>query len=606
MNNPTPQLPLYRRLLRYTYSYKRLIFISLLGFILYAIMESALISMIKLFINALEGKPTEWVDEWGALLGLTPELASSLWFIPITMIVLAVFRGIGSYLGNFYISSLGLRVVNKLRTDVFEHLVYLPQSYHDKNNSSTLVSLIIYNIEQVTGSVTRAVKILFMDGILLVVFVVAMLAMNWKLTLAFFAITPLLAGIVFLAARYFRKVSRKIQFTIGQVTHVTKETLQSIRIVKSYNGEQFESNRFKRAANENLHYSTKFERVNALQTPIIHTIIATALATLFFLVLLLWPKGDAGGAVVYVTFAGMIGKHIRQLSSIISLVQRGLAAAETIFAAIDEEQEQCAGVSFDEKVRGAIEFKNLNFSYNDNTPALVNINLDIKPGETIALVGESGSGKTTLASLLLRFYKAGSGEITLDGKNLNAVNLRELRGNIALVSQMASLFSGSIKNNIVYATKQQSEQQSEQQPQQQSKERLYAAIDSAYASHFIEALDNGIDSEVGEEGDRLSGGQKQRISIARALYKDAPVLILDEATSALDNESEKQIQSALEILKKGKTTIIIAHRLSTIRNADKIVVMDKGRIVECGDHNTLIELDGYYAALHGSPSEQAD
>ena len=590
---PNQTSVLYRRLLRYIFPYKHYFFISVVGFALFACMEALLVRTVELFLNALEGKPTAWVSHFPS------EITESILFVPLAIIALSTLRGVGSYLGSFYMSKVGLNVVNTLRQQVFAHLIYLPQEFFDKQNSGEVISLIVYNIEQVTGSVTNAIKILFRDGFSVLGFLAVMLFLNWKLTLIFFAIAPILAGLVYIAGRYFRKVSRKIQIAIGKITHITNESVQGIRLVKSYRGEDYEVNRFEQAIKENLTYGTKFERVNAVQTPIMHIVIAAALALIFLLVLLFWPSGDAAGAIAFVTTAGIIAKPFRQLSSINSMIQKGMAAAETIFATLDLKPEEDTGTKHLTNVRGEIIFSKVNFGYNPEQAALKQFDLHIKPGETIALVGQSGSGKSTIANLLLRLYNVNSGDITIDGISIKDIQLSSLRKHIALVNQQTILFNDTIAANITYGDHRQNI----------LKEDIEKAAERAYASQFIQYIEGGIDADVGEDGSKLSGGQRQRIAIARALFKNAPILILDEATSALDNESEKQIQNALETLKKGRTTIIIAHRLSTIESADKIVVLDQGELVEVGDHATLIAKNGYYANLHKtqlSPSDTAD
>lgn len=574
-------LALYWRLLQYAFKYRHYFLISILGFMLFAFMEVSLAQLIEFFLNNLKGEPTDRLNF------IPKHITTSLYFVPAAILVLALFRSVGGYLGNFYMGRLGLSVVNDLRQAVFAHMVGLPQTFYDQKNTGELVSLIIYNIEQVTGSVTRASKILFQDGLSVIFLMAALLYYNWQLTVIFIAVVPILGGLVYLASRYFRRVSRNIQQAIGRVTHIATETFQGIKLVKSYNGENFERKRFNDATEENLRYSTKFERVSALQTPVLHFVIASALALLFLLVSIFWTDTPAA-AVTYLSLAGMIAKPVRNLSTINSVIQRGLAAAETIFGTLDLAAAADTGTRELTDVRGAIEFKNVSFGYQSGQRALDNLNLSIAPGETVALVGASGSGKTTIASLLLRFYDPQEGTITIDEQPINEVTLRSLREKIALVNQQTVLFNDSVTSNIAYASK-----LSHIEP-----EKVAEAAHNAYAAHFVQKLENGFDTEVGEAGDRLSGGQRQRIAIARALYKNAPILILDEATSALDNESEKQIQQALENLKEGRTTLIIAHRLSTIENADKIVVLNQGKVVEIGNHATLLAQNGYYANLH--------
>ncbi|MFT5082533.1 MAG: subfamily B ATP-binding cassette protein MsbA [Lentisphaeria bacterium] len=583
--NPAQTNGLYRRLLGYAFVYKAYFALAVLGFALFAAMEASLIKIVKFFIQQLQGDPTD------PLLFIPSDVTGSIYFVPVAIVVLSVFRGIGSYLGNFHMSKIGLQVVNVLRKNVFSQLVYLPLSFYDQRNSGELVSLIIYNIEQVTGSVTEAIKILMRDGFSVLFILFFLLSINWKLTLVFFSIAPLLGSIIYLASRYFRKTSRRIQSTVGQVTHIATETFKGIRLVKSFRGEKYENKRFAIAADNNLRLSTKYARVNALQTPIMHIIIALALSVIFFLVIY-FRSGDAADAVVYVIYAGAIAKPFRQLSTINSIIQKGMAASETIFAAIDHAPEIDSGKTDFVAVHGRIEFNDVSFGYSGDNKALDKLNLTIEPGETVALVGESGSGKTTIASLLLRFYRANQGSILIDGTPISDISLASLRRNVALVNQQTILFNDSISANIAYG----------EDAEANNQEEIIAAAKNAYAKQFIEKLDKGFDTRVGEDGALLSGGQRQRLAIARALLKNAPILILDEATSALDNESEKQIQKALETLKNGRTTLIIAHRLSTIEKADKIVVLDKGRVIEVGNHNTLMALGGAYANLHRTQS----
>ncbi|MFL0811114.1 MAG: lipid A export permease/ATP-binding protein MsbA [Agarilytica sp.] len=585
---PKEQQGLYRRLLRYAFNYKLYLILSVFGFVLFSGMEAILVTTIEFFIDRLEGKPSD------PLFNLSSEITSSYYFVPLMVIVLSFLRGIGSYLGNFFMSCVGLNVVNTLRKQVFTHMLYLPQEYYDQRNSGELVSLIIYNISQVTGSVTNAIKILLRDGFSVLFFLGAMLYINWLLTLIFFIIAPILAGIIYFASRYFRKTSRRIQTAVGKITHISTEAFQGIKLVKSYKGEPYEEERFETAADNNLKLSTKYERVKSLQTPVLHFVIAIALALIFYLVMKIW-QGDMTDAVIYVTFAGMIAKPFRQLSTLNAVIQKGMAAAETIFYAIDSAAEKDEGKTELKDLQGKIEFRDVNFSYGGDAQALSNINLTLEPGETVALVGSSGSGKTTIANLLLRFYNKQGGGILIDGTDIEDIRLQSLRENIALVNQQTILFNDSVHANIAYGIARN----------KIDKQAVFQAAEDAYAKEFIENLEQGFDTEVGEDGALLSGGQRQRLAIARGLLKNAKILILDEATSALDNESEKQIQNALETLKRGRTTLVIAHRLSTIENADRIIVMDKGHIVEEGNHHSLLAKGGHYANLVNSEDTNA-
>ncbi len=600
--NPADKQGLYRRLLGYAFAYKLYLALSVIGFAVFAAMEAGLVATMEYFIDRLEGRPSD------PIFNLSSDITSALYFVPLAVIVLSFFRGIGTFMGNYFMSRVGLNVVNTLRKAVFSHLLYMPQKFYDDRNSGQLVSLIVYNIEQVTGSVTEAIKILLRDGFSVCFFLTAMLMINWQLTLIFFIIAPILGLIILAASRYFRKTSRRIQGAVGMITHISTEAFQGIKLVKSYLGEDYENERFREATDNNLRLATKYARASALQTPVLHFIIAIALACIFYLVMKIW-QGNAADAVVYVSYAGLIAKPFRQLSSLNAVIQRGMAAAETIFFALDSSPERDTGKQTLEGVRGEITFDKVTFSYHsnteqnennstseDNTPALRKLSLTIKPGETVALVGASGSGKTTIASLLLRFYNANSGEIRIDGTPIQDISLASLRSNIALVNQQTVLFNDTVRANIAYG----------QDLKNIADEDVIKAAQDAYANHFIDELEEGFNTTVGEDGAMLSGGQRQRLAIARGLLKQARILILDEATSALDNESEKQIQAALEKLKEGRTTLIIAHRLSTIENADRIVVLERGKIVEQGDHATLVEKGGYYANLLNSQGDNED
>lgn len=562
--------PLYRRLLSYAGHYKRLFVFSVLGFIVMAAMETLLAHLMKYFIDGLETRDRALVI-----------------YVPLAMVAVRLVHGIGSYLGNFNIACVGLNVVNDLRKQLFDHMVYLPSRFYDDNNSGEIVSLIVYNIQQVTGAVTNAVKIVLRDGFTVIGLLAYMFWQNWLLTCIFLILAPVLAGLVTIASRYFRRVSRRLQVTMGSISHIANEAVQGFRLVRSFGGEKYEAKRFAQASDENTRLGTKYERVSAAQAPVFHQVIALDLAILLFLILFFWETGT-GSAVAYVTAAAMIAKPIRQLSSVNEIIQKGLAAAESIFAVMDIPLETDKGTKELSKPQGRIEFRHITFGYSDESTALNDVSFAIEPGQTVALVGRSGSGKSTLASLLLRFYDPQQGDILIDGEPITSLTLASLRRNVALVNQQTVLFNDTIKKNIAYAVDED----------QIDDEAVRKAAENAYALPFIEQLPQGFDTLVGEDGARLSGGQRQRLAVARALFKDAPILVLDEATSALDTESEQQIQQALERLQEGRTTLVIAHRLSTIEKADQIIVMDQGRVVEQGTHTQLLEQKGYYASLH--------
>ncbi len=381
---------------------------------------------------------------------------------------------------------------------------------------------------------------------------------------------------------------------MGDVTHVASETIQGYRVVRSFGGEGYEERRFHKASSDNMSRSLKMTRTQAVYTPMLQLVIYTGMAILMYLVLYLRGDASAGELVAYITAAGLLPKSIRQLSEVSATIQKGLAAADSIFEQLDEAPEVDNGTVERERVSGRLEVRNLNFQYpGAEKPVLHDISFIAEPGQMVALVGRSGSGKSTLASLIPRFYNHECGQILLDGVDVESYKLSNLRRHIALVTQQVTLFNDSVANNIAYGDLAGA-----------PREAIETAIEAAYAKEFVDKLPQGLDTEVGENGVLLSGGQRQRLAIARALLKDAPVLVLDEATSALDTESERHIQAALDRVMKGRTTLVIAHRLSTIERADLILVMDQGRIVERGTHATLLEENGYYARLHALGLEE--
>ena len=586
----------YRRLLRFVKPYGWTLGISFLGFALYAAMEAMLIRSLEFFVDQLA----------------QPDLYP-VWAIPVAIVALSLFRGVGYYIGNFSLSRVGLNVVNDLRQRLFNHILFLPKSAFDAINTGEQVSLITYNIQQVTGSVTNAFKTIIRDGFSVIGFLALLLYYNWKLTIVFFLVAPVLAALIWIASRYFRKVSHRLQTAFGRVTHVATEVFQSISLVKSYRGEETEQERFKKASEETLDYGLKFERVASLQTPVLHFVIAIDLAVVFLLVLLFWD-GTAGEAVAYVGAAAAIAKPFRSLSSVNTIIQRGLAAADTIFDVLDTNTQHDTGTKRlgnaqnGYRATGDIQFKEVSFEYPDKLldaqdtiegeklRAIDQLSFSLNKGETLALVGASGSGKTTLTNLLLGFYQATEGEIFIDDTAISDIQLANLRDNIAIVDQHTRLFAATIEENIAYASVRDEHHQS----------RLTRALNDSQSAQFVAAQEAGAATLLNESGALLSGGQRQRLAIARALYKDAPILILDEATSALDSQSERLIQRAIDTAAADRTTIVIAHRLSTIINADKILVMEQGKLVEIGTHQELLDKKGAYYRLHGNGELEPD
>lgn len=564
---------LYQRLLVYIKPLKFFFILSIIGNAIYAGASALMAQALDTVITTVEN-PTE----------------ENRLMLPLLIFSLFAMRGIGGFLGGYYIAYVGQNIVHRLRTQVFDRYLKLPSYYFDSNASGHLISRITFNVQQVSSAATDAITVIVREGLTVIGLFIVMINANWKLTLIFLAIAPMIGALVSYVSKRFRKLSKRIMASVGDVTHVTSEVVSGYRVVRIFGGENYESNRFNQASEYNLKQALKLEMTKAISTPVIQSLVALAIAVLVWLALAPDVRGDmtAGSFVVIIAAAATMAKPIRQLTQVNEKIQRGLAAAKDLFAVIDAEPEKDQGSFESARVQGAIEISDLNFAYEGSNKAILkNIDLSIKPGETVALVGRSGSGKSTLANLIPRFYEAQSGSITLDGVPVEDYTLRSLRDQISLVTQQVTLFNDTFTKNIAYGGLEGA-----------SIEDVQEAARKSNALAFIEDKDLGFDTELGDNGVSLSGGQRQRIAIARALLKDAPVLILDEATSALDTESEKAIQGELEVLMEGRTTIVIAHRLSTVENADKIVVMDQGRVIEQGTHQSLLAANGEYAKLY--------
>ncbi len=568
---------IYMRLLGYVKPYWLPFGISILGFMIFASSQPAMAWMLKYFVDGLSQ------GSGGMFLGVP-----LIWGFPLFIILVAFYQGAGSFLGNYYIAKVSLGVVHDLRTSLFNNLLTLPNRYLDNHNSGHLVSRITFNVTMVTGAATDAIKVVFREGMTVVFLFAYLLWMNWQLTLVLMAILPVIGVMVNSTSKKFRKQSHKIQAAMGDVTHVTTETISGYRVVRSFGGEEYETRRFYQASEANRQRGLKMTRTGAVFTPTLQLVTFSAMSVVMFLVLFLRGDSTVGDLVSYITAAALLPKPIRQLSEVSANIQKGIAAAESIFEQLDEVPETDSGTIERERVSGEIEVRDLDFSYpNTDKKVLEGINFRVQPGQMVALVGRSGSGKSTLVSLIPRFYHHDQGHILIDGVDVEDFRLRNLRRHIALVTQHVTLFNDTIANNIAYGDLAGA-----------PRDAIERAVEAAYAKEFIDKMPQGLDTMVGENGVLLSGGQRQRLAIARALLKDAPVLILDEATSALDTESERHIQGALDRVMEGRTTLVIAHRLSTIEKADIIMVMDQGQIVERGSHAELIAQNGYYARLH--------
>ena len=569
---------LYTRLLGYTFKHKGLFFLSIIGFILFAAADISAVEWLKQvisYINESNENPLNPLN-----------LALFLAFI-------SVIRGIGFYVGNYFMANVGLKVVHSLREDLISSLLYQPMSFFDQASKGEIVNRIIFTTNQITGAATNALKILVKEGFLLIGLFIYLLYLSWKLTLVILVIAPLIGIIVSIAGKRLRRVAKKIQDVMGIVTQVSNEIASGAREIKSFNNESGEEERFKKANDENLKQNLKMESTGNITTPLIQVFVAFALAAMSYLALTNLSELNlpSESFVAFFTAAGLMARPIRQLSSLNAVIQRGLAAAEDIFSAIDTAPEKYdEGLDINKTLEGEVEIENVSFSYShDSEPVLKNISISAKKGETIALVGKSGSGKSTIVNLLNRFYDDYEGRIRIDGYDIKKIKLTDLRNSISYVSQDPTLFNDTVKNNIAYGLDEVSDS------------AVFQAAREANAYEFIMNLPEGFNTIIGDKGTTLSGGEKQRVAIARALLKQSSILIFDEATSALDNESEKEIQAAIEKASQNKTTFIIAHRLSTVEKADKICVLENGEITQAGTHNELIKEEGLYNVLQGKP-----
>lgn len=515
-----------------------------------------------------------------------------MFWMPIALLVLYIFRGLAAFVGRVAFQWVAGRVVLDLRREMFERILSLPVPYFDAHATGNLIAKVTYDVTQVTTAATKVLVILVRDGLAVIGLLGFMLYTNWRFTLVVSILLPVMLVFVRFVSGRMRRSSRNLQETMGEMTHALEEATRGNRIVKVYGGEDYERRRFHKLANWVRRHRFKLKVADATSAPIVEFIGAMMIALLIYL-----GTGQLGGEpmtvgefTAFFTALGLLFPPIKRLTAINQPLQTGLAGAESVFRLIDEAPEEDRGEQELENPRGAIRFESVVFRYAQaESSALQDISFVVEPGRTVALVGSSGSGKTTIAALIPRFYDPTSGQIFFDDIPLGDIRLRSLRDHIAYVGQESVLFNDTVAANIAYGM-----------AEPPSPEKLQQAAEAAHALEFIRELPEGFDTMVGEDGVRLSGGQRQRIAIARAFLKDAPVLILDEATSALDTVSERHVQAALQSLTANRTTLVIAHRLSTIENADAILVISQGRVVESGSHDELIGQDGEYAKLYNN------
>lgn len=521
--------------------------------------------------------------------GLVAKDTHFLRFAPVLVLGVFMFRGAASFVSNYYIASASRSVIMCLRQDLFSHLQRLPARYYDNTSTGQVLSVLLYGVDQVANASADVLTTAIQSIFLIIGLVIVMFSISWKLTLMYFTILPMVTVIMRVASLRIRRLSLGIQDSIGDMSHRAEENIEGYKVVRAFEGQAYEAEKFNKTTRVNRQREMKVVAARSISVALVQFITAGALSlTLYIATLdiagsLLTP----GGFVAMVAAMLALLKPMKDLAFVQNKLYRGLAGAQSVFETMDHAPEEDTGTLTIARAKGRIEFQDVSFKYDTGKTVLSHINLTVEPGQIVALVGRSGSGKSSLVSLLPRFYTGFEGSITLDGQPIDAYTLADLRRQFALVSQNVTLFQDTVRNNIAYG-----------RFDSVTDEQILEAAKAAHALEFIERLPHGLDSMIGENGVLLSGGQRQRIAIARAILKDAPILILDEATSALDTESERHIQAALDALMKNRTTLVIAHRLSTVEHADKIVVMNEGQIIESGSHDELLSKEGAYARLY--------
>jgi subfamily B ATP-binding cassette protein MsbA len=565
---------LYRRLLTYVKPYWLVFTVAILAMAVFAATETALAALLK---ELLDG-------------GFVEQDPNIIKWLPLGLIGIFLVRGVASFITGYGLGWIARNVIKNLREEMFSKLINLPASFYDGSTSGELMSKLLYDVEQVANAATDAILTLIRDTLTIIGLLIWMVYLSGFLSLIILMTVPAIGFVVYKISNRFRAISKKIQDSMGDVGHISSEIIEGHREVKTFGSQVYESLRFDKVNQKNRRQRMKRIATEAISQPAIQLIAVLGFAGVIYLATLpeMLAEITVGGFTSFFAAMFMILTPLKRLTKVNSKLQAGIAASQSVFVLLDQQPEIDDGNQSISRAQGEIEYRNVNFSYDDDKgPVLRHISFQVKPGETVAFVGHSGSGKTTLVSLLARFYQINDGNISIDDLDINKFKLKNLRHQLSLVNQQVVLFNDTVANNIAYG-----------QQEHISNERIIEAAKAAHAWGFIERLPQGLATQVGQNGVLLSGGQRQRIAIARALLRDAPILVLDEATASLDTEAERHIQAALETLMQQRTTLVIAHRLSTIEKADKIIVMHQGEIIETGTHAELIAKGEHYAQLH--------
>ncbi|PWC25440.1 MULTISPECIES: lipid A ABC transporter ATP-binding protein/permease MsbA [Brenneria] len=564
----------FRRLWPMISPFKAGLIVAAIALVINAAGDTLMLSLLKPLLDEGFGKADRSVLVW----------------MPLVVIGLMLMRGASGFVSSYCVAWVSGKVVMGMRRRLFSHIMGMPVTFFDQQSTGTLLSRITYDSEQVAASSSNALITVVREGASIIGLFILMFYYSWQLSLILIVIAPIVSMAIRLVSKRFRNISKNMQDTMGLVTTSAEQMLKGHKEVLIFGGQDAEVQRFNKVSNRMRQQGMKLVSASSISDPIIQLIASLALAFVLYAASFPSVMDTLTAGTITVVFSSMIAlmRPLKSLTNVNAQFQRGMAACQTLFAILDMEQEKDTGKLEIERVKGDLEFRNVDFAYaGRENLALKNVSLHIPPGKTVALVGRSGSGKSTIANLITRFYDIQSGEILLDGHDLREYKLSSLRNQVALVSQNVHLFNDTIANNIAYACS-----------DRYSREEVERAAQMAHAMDFISKMENGLDTMIGENGVLLSGGQRQRIAIARALLRDCPILVLDEATSALDTESERAIQAALDELQRDRTALVIAHRLSTIEKADEILVVEDGRIIERGEHAALLEKNGAYSQLH--------